>query len=103
MSRRPIPPARARRPRSRIHVADVDPLAALPRDPGRQRDADARRLDAAGTVERPEPLQVRGVRKDAARIVLEAIPLRDEVVAAVVPISSIRRPWTWLTSATCGA
>ena len=68
----------------RIAVPEIDAFARAPEMPvasvTRMRGVS---MPRAGVV-RAEPLDVRRVREDAARIVAETIPLRQEVVAAVI-------------------
>ena len=97
--RRATPPDRS----GRIAVAQVDPLARRPGMPV----ASVTRMRGVSTprdrIERARPFDVRRMREDAARITAEAIPLSEEVVAAVITDLSMSRPCTWLTSRTCGA
>ena len=68
--------------RGRIEVAEVDAVAALLRDPRGEDDVDARLLDAV--AERADALHVRRMRQHAARILLELVHPRPEIVAHVI-------------------
>ena len=70
--------------RRRIAVAEIDLAAAFGGNAGRERDRDARRLDARRSVVGAQALHVRRVREHAARVLGEALRLRREIVAAVV-------------------
>src|SRR5215203_2350135 len=67
-----------------IEVTQVDALAALPRNAGGECHLYPRRFEAARRVEGAQAADVRRVREDSARVLLELLPLREEVVAAVI-------------------
>ena len=88
----------------RVEVAEVDALAALARDPGGERDADAGRLDARSRG-RSSPGPSRGSSGPGCR---RGRPGSGPTASGSSPCSgsrprSISFPWTWLTSVTCGA
>src|SRR4030095_9145536 len=67
-----------------IQVLEIDLIATIAWDSCREGHADSRRFDTARRVERAQPLDVCGMRQNAARVAAEPVPLREEVVAAVV-------------------
>ena len=67
-----------------IAVAEVDFPALRFAKPRRQRHADPRSLDSGLLVVSAYPVDVRRVGEDPPRLVLESIPLLQEVVPAVV-------------------
>jgi len=67
---------------SRVEVSEVHAAAPVLRNAGGQRDADARRLDAA--LVRAEARDVGRMGQDGPRHVGEAVHLRQEIVEAMV-------------------
>ena len=68
--------------RRRIAIAEVDRPADVLGDLRRQRHADARLLDAV--LIGPDAADVGRMGQDAPRLVLEALPLAEEIIARVV-------------------
>src|SRR5690349_16667443 len=68
----------------RIQIADVRAEAAFLRDAGCERDVNARRFGCCARVKGTEPLEMCRVRQHASGIVLEPVPLVEEIVAAMV-------------------
>src|SRR6266487_2901053 len=67
-----------------IGIAQVDAPAAFLGNAGGQCDRDARRLDTGYGIVGPCPLDVRAVGQNAARHMLIAIPLLDQIIPDVI-------------------
>ena len=68
----------------RIHIAEIDAPATLGGNSCRQGHPDARRLAARGRIISSQPFHVRRVRENSPRIALELLPLRQEIVTAMI-------------------
>ncbi len=64
--------------------AEAEVLALFPGDTGGERDLDARRLDVTSRIVGARTLHVGRVRKNPQRESAEAVPLRQEIVPAVI-------------------
>ena len=69
----------------RVRILEAEVLALLARNTRRERDGDPRRFDVTVDVVGARSLYVRRVRQDPQRVAPEAIPLSEEIVAAVIP------------------